>query len=227
MFRVKICGVTTAEDARLAIDAGAGAIGINFYPHSRRYVSDGRAAEIVQAVGLRALKVGVFVNASVDEVVGRHAVLKLDLVQLHGDEPPEFLRALGELPLIRAFRCGPQGLGPIAEYLEACRILGRPPRMVLIDAYCQTQYGGSGEQAPWDTVARFPDLGFPYPLILAGGLTPENVAAGINRVHPAAVDVASGVEGDSGGKDAGLIRAFVDRAHAAFAQTDRENRGGS
>ncbi len=217
MFRVKICGVATPDDGLLAVDAGADAIGLNFFPGSPRFIARDRAIEIVAAVGNRAQKVGVFVNASTKQVIEHYETLGLDLVQLHGDEPPAFLQALGDLPVIRAFRCGLQGLGPIAADLEACRILGSAPRMVLVDAYDRKQYGGSGRTAPWGVVARFRELRFPYPLILSGGLTPENVAEGISRVRPTAVDVASGVELSPGKKDPQRVRAFVERALATYS----------
>jgi phosphoribosylanthranilate isomerase len=216
MFRIKICGITRPEDAILAADAGADAIGLNFYPQSPRVVSRERAQEIVAAVGDRVRKVGVFVNSSVAEVVATYDELGLDLVQLHGDEPPDFLQQLGGIPVVRAFRCGPSGLSPIAVYLEACRVFGAPPQLVLIDAYQPGSYGGTGNTAPWDAAARYRGLRFPYPLVLAGGLTPANVAQAIGQVRPAAVDTASGVESSPGIKDAERMRDFIRRAAEAF-----------
>lgn len=218
MFRVKICGITRVEDALLAVDAGADAVGLNFFPQSPRCVSNDAAREIVAAVGNRACKVGVFVNARREDVLQAHEELGLDLVQLHGDESPAFLHALGAaVPVMRAFRCTAVGLAPIGRYLDACRVLGCPPRMVLIDAYQAGVYGGTGHLPPWEVVARFRELRFPYPLALAGGLAPENVGEAILAVRPAAVDVASGVEERAGIKDPARTRAFVAQAQAAFS----------
>lgn len=217
MFRIKICGITRPADATLAADAGADAIGLNFYPQSPRFVSQERAQEIVAAVGNRLHKVGVFVNSTVEDVISAFERLGLDLVQLHGDEPPEFLQRLGGIPVIRAFRCGPGALAPIGAYLEACRVFGSPPQLVLIDAFQPGSYGGTGNTAPWDAAARFRDLRFPYPLVLAGGLTPDNVAQAIAQVRPVAVDTASGVEQSPGIKDAARLRDFIRRAADAFS----------
>ena len=217
MFRIKICGITRPEDAILAADAGADAIGLNFFAKSPRFLQRPAAEQIVAAVGNRLVKVGVFVNATCEEIVESSEALGLDLVQLHGDEPPELLQSLGGLPVIRAFRCGPAGLTPISAYLEACRVLGCPPRLVLIDSFQPGSYGGTGDKAPWNSVAQYRELRFPYPLVLAGGLTPVNVAEAIERVRPAAVDVASGVESSPGIKDAKLVRDFVTQATQQFA----------
>ena len=217
MFRIKICGITRPEDAILAADAGADAIGLNFYAKSPRCLSTAAAAPILAAVGSRVQKLGVFVNSPAEEVIATYEKLGLDLVQLHGDEPPDFLQRLGGIPVVRAFRCGPAGLAPIGAYLEACRVYGCPPRLVLIDAYDPGSYGGTGNVAPWNAAARFRELRFPYPLILAGGLTPDNVAEAIAQVRPVAVDTASGVEASPGIKDAARMRDFIQRAREAFA----------
>lgn len=216
MFRIKICGITTPADARLAVEAGADAIGLNFCEASPRHIDEAAATAICAAIPAGALKVGVFVNASPDDVRRSYDKLGLDLVQLHGDEPPEQLQGLADLPLVRAFRCGPSGLGAVSAYLESCRVLGSPPRMVLIDAFQPGDYGGTGQLAPWDLAARFHDLRFPYPLVLAGGLNADNVIQAIAQVRPAAVDVASGVESSPGVKDVQKVRAFVARASRAF-----------
>jgi len=135
---------------------------------------------------------------------------------LHGDEPPEFLVAMGDRPVMRAFRLGLEGLRPITEYLRRCRWLDCMPRMALIDSHVAGAYGGTGVVADWPTLAGYPvDEDFP-PMALAGGLTPANVAESIHTVHPAAVDTASGVESSPGQKDPASVEAFVRAAQRAF-----------
>lgn len=220
-FRIKICGVTSAADAALVAAAGADALGLNFFPGSPRYVTPDTATRIVAALPAAVRTVGVFVNAAVDAIVQAAATVRLDLIQLHGDEPPEVLVQLGPRPLIRAFRCGPGGAGPIRDYLDHCRQLGRLPDVVLIDAYRPGSYGGTGLTADWPAVCELAATGGDLPIVLAGGLTPDNVAQAIAAARPAAVDVASGVEAAPGRKDPHLVRAFVQQAREAFGQLRR------
>ncbi|NLY00148.1 MAG: phosphoribosylanthranilate isomerase [Rhodopirellula sp.] len=216
MFRVKICGITTVEGALSVARADADAIGLNFFAKSPRYVSEDRARAIAEAIPAGVIKVGLFVNAPATDVCRTFDRLRLDLVQLHGDEPPEYLLDLGPHPVIRAFRLAGDGLGPVLEYLDECRRLGASPRYVLIDSFRKGQYGGTGEKADWTTAARYCEAsGFP-PLVLAGGLTSKNVAEAIRAVCPMAVDTASGVESSPGRKDTHLVAQFVQAARRAF-----------
>jgi phosphoribosylanthranilate isomerase len=216
MFRVKICGVTTPEDGQVVARAGADALGLNFYPASPRYVEPDRARRIASGLPSSVFKVGVFVNASPQQIRDTVARAGLDAIQLHGDEPPEFLSELAGCPVIRAFRLTEAGLGPIGDYLERCRRSGLLPQMTLIDSHVKGRYGGTGKTADWDTVAGYPFESWHPPLVLAGGLHPGNVAEAVRRVRPAAVDTASGVEADPGEKDPGLVEAFVQQARQAF-----------
>ncbi len=217
-FQVKVCGITTASDARLTARAGADAIGLNFFVRSPRRVSLDQAREIVAALaGVPITKVGLFVNHSADEVCQTYDQLGLDLVQLHGDETPEFLAQLGGRPVMRAFRVGPEGLVPVLRYLDRCRQLDVMPRFVLLDTMTKGVYGGSGQAGDWSTMAQYARPELP-PLVLAGGLTPENVALAIRAVRPSAVDVASGVESSPGRKDPHLVGQFVDLARTAMAE---------
>ena len=218
MFTIKICGVTSVKDALMAAAAGADAVGLNFYPRSPRRVTLESARHIAEAVAWRAVKVGVFVNAPSREVCETFDTLHLELIQLHGDEPPEFLAELGGRPVMRAFRVGPSGLDPVAEYLHQCRRLGCLPRLTLIDACQGGQYGGTGVVADWRVAEQYTALPDPPPLVLAGGLTPQNVAQAIETVRPSAVDSASGVEGSPGRKNDALVLRFVKEAKAAFAR---------
>ena len=215
MFRVKICGITNIDDARMVADSGADAIGLNFYSKSSRFISIEQAESIIAALPDAAHRVGLFVNSTDDEVCRTYDHLQLDLIQLHGNEPPEFLTSLGGRPVLRAFRLGSGGVRPVLSYLNECESLGCPPAGVLIDAYQPGQFGGTGETADWDRLAdertQFNDL----PLILAGGLRADNVAEAIQKVKPDGVDTASGVEKTTGKKDAESVRNFVAAAFAA------------
>jgi phosphoribosylanthranilate isomerase len=217
VFRIKICGITNADDARMVADCGADAIGLNFYPHSQRFVTVARAETIVAALPDTMVRVGLFVNATDDEICRLYDHLQLDLIQLHGDEPPEFLTALAGRPVMRAFRLGPGGAGPIVEYLEQCRDLHCEPECVLIDAHQPGQYGGTGTTADWDLLAEERNKFGATPLVLAGGRRPDNVAQAIEKVRPDAVDTASGVEKSAGKKDRELVRRFASAAIRALA----------
>jgi len=198
MTKIKICGIKTVDDALAAIDLGADLIGFNFYPKSPRYVEVGVCRGImskVRNIG-RAMCVGVFVNSSVDEV---HAIMDtcgLNLAQLHGDETVKFMESLEEKSF-KAFRGIPDDVGGYAR---------EDAPAFLLDASVKGLYGGSGVTADWDGAA---ELAKKYPLLLAGGLTPENVAEAVGRVQPWGVDVASGVESAPGKKDAAKMSAFV------------------
>lgn len=202
-FVVKICGITRPEDAVLACREGATAIGLNFWPGSKRFVDDARAVDILAAVAPGVSKVGVFVNASRDEVEARLA-LGLDWVQLHGDERPGDWAHLPALRLVRALR--------VRERASLAEADGWDARYLLYDA-ATDGYGGSGQLAPWAVLA-----GARRPFLLAGGLGPDNVAAAIAAVRPDGVDVASGVESSPGVKDAAKVAAFVRAATSAAAR---------
>lgn len=226
MFRIKICGLTNIEDAQQAADAGADAIGLNFYPASKRYVTPATALRIAQAVPPEIVRVGVFVNTPIEGIreVVENGGVGLDMIQLHGDETPDFLLGLSRilsLPVIRAFRLTADGTGSMGRYLEQCGHLGCTPRMILIDADQPGSYGGTGQTADWTAVGNLPQKGLP-PVVLAGGLTPDNVADAIATARPAAVDVAGGVESGPGRKDAAMVRAFIRAAQSALGAKDAD-----
>lgn len=222
MFRIKICGITSADDARTAAEAGADAVGINFFPGSPRYVDRSAAAAIVGALPERVAKVGVFVNATVEVIRETADRLRLDLIQLHGDETAAFLKELAELqsdrktPVMKAFRVGADDLEAVLALLDECRRLDCMPRLVMIDARTGGAYGGTGNPANWELAARYAARRDLPPLVLAGGLSPANVAEAIRTVRPAAVDVASGVETSPGQKDIAKMRAFISVARTSF-----------
>jgi phosphoribosylanthranilate isomerase len=204
MIKIKICGIKTVDDALAAIDLGADLIGFNFYPKSPRYVEVGMCRNIMSRVrnNGRVTCVGVFVNASVDEIHATMDTCGLNLAQLHGDETFEFMKALEEKSF-KAFRGIPDDVGGyVREDAPA----------FLVDASVKGLYGGSGVTADWDGAVV---LAKKYPLLLAGGLTPENVAEAVGRVQPWGVDVASGVESAPGKKDPSKIKAFVQAVYDA------------
>jgi phosphoribosylanthranilate isomerase len=223
MFRIKICGVTSVEDARMIAEAGADAIGLNFYPGSKRYVTPETAKRVAASLPPEVLRVGVFVNAPTEDIRQKAADVGLDLVQLHGDEPPEFVQTLVRavaLPVLRAFRLGPQGARPIINYLQECAQRACQLEMILVEGEEPGSYGGTGKTFDWKAVRSLSELGL-TPVVLAGGLTPENVAEAIETARPAAVDVATGVESSPGRKDARLVRAFIQVARSALEGVKR------
>jgi phosphoribosylanthranilate isomerase len=280
MFKIKICGITNPEDALLAAEAGADAIGLNFYEQSPRYVTPERAFEISAALRQRFASgpenrpriIGVFVTDSQWHSAIEHHVRDqreliavralqlwktalfaglLDGFQLHGDEPAELIFELNvvthqhgtelgikdpQFPIIRAFRCRESSLQQAGDYLRRCRDLGDEakrsgnpdlarhsslPHAVLLDAYAPGAYGGTGQVVDWNVVRNERDLLMGLPVILAGGLTPENVAEAIVTARPDAVDVASGVESSPGKKDPEKVRRFIAEARRAFGAMSR------
>lgn len=216
MFRIKICGITRPEDAEVAFDAGADAIGLNFYSQSSRYIDAELARVIAQSV---SNSVGVFVNSSADEILRLSQTVGLDAIQLHGDEPPQILQRLSSInEIVRARSLGSQGIESVTDHLRECKQAGRLPDVVLIDAAVQGQYGGTGECADWDQVKDYQSALLGVPLILAGGLGPENVAEAIEQVEPYGVDVASGVEASPGVKDHSKMRDFIQAAKEALSK---------
>ena len=202
--RVKICGVTTPTDARLAADAGADAVGINFHPPSPRSVGPLMAAEIAAALPPFVAAIGVFVDPDADRIRRILDRVRLDGLQFSGDESGEFCRAFG-LPYIKA-----AGMAPDFDFAE---FEDRYPdaQAFLLDNHDDQLAGGTGRPFDWSTWPNSDRR-----LILAGGLGPDNVAAAIAATHPYAVDVASGVEGKvRGRKDAALVSRFVEEAGRA------------
>jgi phosphoribosylanthranilate isomerase len=204
MTVVKICGIKTLEEALAAVDAGADYLGFNFYSRSVRYVEFYKFADIATVLKRHhpSVKiVGVFVNSSEAYI---ESILKtglLDLVQLHGDESPEFCAAFGD-KAFKAYR----GL-PVTD---SDRYIRKAAPALLLDAAVKGSYGGTGLTTDWLAAAA---LAKQFPLILAGGLNPENVTEAVQQVNPWGVDVASGVESSPGIKDPVKMKAFVQAVH--------------
>jgi len=208
MVRVKICGVTTPEDACLAAELGAHAIGLNFYPESPRSISPFAARNILRELPPLVSSVGIFVNWTPEPVIALSQALRLSAAQLHGDETPQTVAEVAKkIPVIKALRIE-KGSAPIGLPRH------RAATAFLLDAASPGQFGGTGVTTDW---AQARTLAESHRVILAGGLTPENVAEAILAVRPFAVDVASGVESVPGKKDPAKLRAF-------FAEVARANR---
>jgi phosphoribosylanthranilate isomerase len=219
VFTIKICGITRPEDAQATADAGADAIGLNFYPPSPRAIDPQRARAIISVLPAEMIKVGLFVNASSKEICRTCDALGLDLIQLHGDEPPELLAALGNRPVMKAFRAaGTEGLRTIVDYLDTCRTHHCLPRVILLEAPLAHGFGGSGKLADWSLARNYQENHQPPMLVLAGGLKPGNVAEAIRATAVAAVDTASGVESRPGIKDPAALVTFIRSARMAFQQ---------
>ena len=208
--RVKICGVRSFEEARVAVDAGADALGFNFWPQSPRYIAPESARELIAAMTPFVACVGVFVNENAERIRELVAHLRLSAVQLHGDELPDFCASLDSLKVIKAFKVGSGfDLGAIRAY----RV-----NAILLDTSVKGSYGGTGKRFDWQVAIEAKQYG---PMILAGGLDEGNVAEAIERVQPMAIDVCSGVEAEPGRKDLEKLRSFmaaVGRANDSIAE---------
>jgi len=217
---IKICGVTNARDACRAAELGADAIGLNFYKRSPRHVSKEAAAEILPALPDHVVACAVFVNESVDSMCRQlTAEPRLRVAQWHGDgRPPQADR----FALVPAFAIRDEkSLADIREYIRLCEERDLMPAAILVEGDVGKSYGGTGRIAPWALLA---DFEVPVPLILAGGLTPENVAEAIRIVRPDIVDTASGVESLPGKKDAGTMERFVAQAREMSERIETRQR---
>ena len=206
MVRVKICGVTKPEDVKLAAELGAHALGLNFHPESPRCLSPAAAADLVRRIPPFVATVGVFVNWEAEPVLALCQALGLTSAQLHGDEPPPVVESIARrLAVIKALRVGQGTTGS-----EFSRF--RSATAFLLDTAVSGQYGGTGVTGNWHAARTAAQK---QRIILAGGLTPENVGEAIRIVRPYAVDVASGVEARPGKKDPGKLRTFFEEVARA------------
>lgn len=203
--RIKICGITRSEDIDAAVAAGADAVGFVFYPPSPRYLSNERAAVLAHRVPPFVTRVGLFVNAPAEDVRATLASVPLDLLQFHGDEQAAYCTQFGR-PYLKAARVRP-GLD-LLEFARAHPVA----QGLLLDAWVDA-YGGVGQSFDWSLVPT----GLPTPMVLSGGLHAGNVVEAINKLHPWAVDVSSGVESGKGIKDADKMAAFIAAVRTADA----------
>jgi phosphoribosylanthranilate isomerase len=204
MTKVKICGITNLEDALFAAECGADALGFVFFDESPRYIDPVKAGEIVDALPPFISTVGVFADANENFV--KHAVNEsgVGILQFHGSEGPDYCSSFG-MPYLKAFKIrGMESLDALKDYRDAAAF--------LLDTYSEKEMGGTGVAFNWDIAVAAKPFGR---IILAGGLTPENVAEAVRKVVPYAVDVSSGVEAVKGKKDPEAVRKFISAARAA------------
>jgi phosphoribosylanthranilate isomerase len=213
MILVKICGITNSADAKAAVDAGANALGFNFYEKSLRRVSTADAAQMRSKLPQGIQAVGIFVNAKPADINSLRAFVRFEAAQLHGDEPPQIVAQVARsIPVIKAFRLGAEASLPkFDDYPDAFAF--------LLDAARTGQYGGTGQTTDWDFARR---AAVSRRIILSGGLTVENVGAAVRLVHPYAVDVASGVESKPGRKDHAKLQEFIKEVRRAEQQLENE-----
>ena len=217
MTKVKICGITNLEDALLSAKFGADALGFNFYEKSPRYITPENAREIIEQLPAKVLKVGVFVNESLEKIVEIAAVAKLDALQLHGEETPEFaseLKLKTNLEIIKAFRVSPE--------FKNEDVLQYETDAILLDAYSPQEHGGTGETFDWEIAKKVQET-FPK-MYLAGGLSTDNTWSAIWKVKPFAIDSCSCLESEKGKKDKVKIINFLSNVkyinHRLFSKDD-------
>ena len=206
--KLKVCGVTSFEDACAAIDCGAEYLGFNFYPKSPRCIAPTAARAIIERLPDDVISVGVFVNEPRPEDVGE--ILRVSgarMAQLHGDESPDYCAGVGAERVIKALRAG--------EDFDARRVLDYPAAAILLDAFDAKLYGGTGKMADWEIAREAARLASVF---LAGGLSPDNIVEAIRAVEPFAVDVNSGVESAPGRKDASKLQMLRNRMKGECGQ---------
>lgn len=202
MVKVKICGITNLEDALVAVEYGADALGFIFYEKSSRCITPENVQEIIKELPPFVTTVGVFVNEAIGNISEIKRTTAIDAVQLHGDETPETCEVLGN-KVIKVFRVGGQQ-SAVSSQLAKYHVSA-----YLLDTHREGVLGGTGETFDWDIAIEAKKHGR---IILAGGLTPDNVAEAVKKVRPFAVDVASGVEERPGKKDLKKVKEFIERA---------------
>ena len=202
LTKVKICGITNRADALAAAEFGADALGFVFYRKSPRYIEPERAREIIAQLGPFVIPVGVFVNEERKKIKEIIDISGIEAVQLHGEESPFYCASFRGVKVIKAFR--------VSDEFDPEKLNDYTVDAFLLDAYSKAAYGGTGETFSWEMARRAKAFGR---IILAGGLTPENVAQAIREVQPYAVDVSSGVEQSPGVKDREKMREFFEQAN--------------
>jgi len=209
MTKVKICGITSLEDAVMSVELGADILGFNFFVKSPRYIAPKLAEGTITKLPTGVIAVGVFVNESIDTVSGIASETGIDLIQLHGDETPAFVKNLRDstgLQVIKAFR--------VSDQFNAAEVQNYEVDAILLDSYSASERGGTGEKFDWNVAAQVREL-IPK-LYLAGGLNPQNVGEAIRSVRPFALDACSGLESSKGIKDRRKVEAFIRNVREAL-----------
>ena len=210
---VKICGITNLADALCAIEAGANALGFVFYPRSPRFCDVEKARHIIRELPRGIVKVGVFVNEPIDLLLQYLSNMPLDYAQLHGDETPGFCSKM-PIGVIKGLR--------VKSLDEIKKLPDYPVAYYLLDSYSEKEYGGTGAAFDWNIAVEAKNI-LSSPVLLSGGLTPENVAEAVNKVDPYGVDVSSGVETSPGIKDHKKVREFINNARNARTASEQGN----
>lgn len=216
MTKVKICGITNLEDALLSVKFGADALGFNFYEKSPRYIAPENVREIIEQLPQEVLKVGVFVNEELEKIPEIAEIAKLDALQLHGEETPEFARELKQktnLEIIKAFRVSPD--------FAPEDVLKYETDAILLDAYSPNEHGGTGETFDWEIAKKVQEI-FPK-MYLAGGLNDNNIVRAIDNLKPFAVDSCSGIEIEKGLKDEIKLINFVTKGKTDLSKMSERN----
>jgi len=201
---IKICGITSVEDARAAVEAGADAIGFIFVPDTPRYIELDVAHEIAREVPETVKRVGVFVSEGAETINRLVRAVPLDVVQLHGDESPEAAYRL-DVPVFKVVR--------VSGEIDGEQLKAYNARAYVLDTFVEGAHGGTGKTFDWDLALPVIEAGLP--VLLSGGLTPDNVAEAVRRTRPFGLDVSSGVEAGPGRKDHDKVRAFIANARGA------------
>jgi phosphoribosylanthranilate isomerase len=210
---VKICGITNLADALCAIEAGANALGFVFYPRSPRFCDVEKARHIIRELPRGIVKVGVFVNEPIDLLLQYLSNMPLDYAQLHGDETPGFCSKM-PIGVIKGLR--------VKSLDEIKKLPDYPVAYYLLDSYSGKEYGGTGAAFDWNIAVEAKNI-LSSPVLLSGGLTPENVAEAVKKVDPYGVDVSSGVETSPGIKDHKKVREFINNARNARTASEQGN----
>jgi len=208
MVKVKVCGITNPEDAQLACGLGADALGFIFYKKSPRFVSFGTAKSIIDSLPPFVNTVGVFVNALLSEINQVLKTVPLKLIQLHGDESPDYCRQI-PLPALKVFR--------VKNGFDLSIIKKYKTSGFLLDTYHDQSYGGTGETFNWNIATEAKKYG---PIVVSGGLNAKNVREAVQFVHPYAVDVCSGVEAEPGKKDSEKLKMFFHEVHRTASHNE-------
>jgi len=207
--QIKICGITNPSDALDSIELGADALGFNLYPESRRYVNIETASEWIAKLPASIRKVAVLVNPTIEQAISVARLPFIDSLQLHGNEPPELCSELAERAILFTKAL------PMRDEASLKQPTGFSTDSILLDSETGSAFGGSGQTFPWSLARQFVQAHPRFRVILAGGLTAENVAEAIGVVEPAGIDVTSGVEANFGRKDRSRLQAFMSAAHQA------------
>ena len=206
MVKVKVCGITRLEDALFVCQSGADAVGFIIYPKSKRFIKAKEVRKITSQLPPFITKVGVFVNEDPRDVLEILSYAHLDFAQLHGDETPQECEYIGANRVIKVFRLRNE------EEIEKIKPYIGKVRAILLDTYDSKVYGGTGKPFNWEIAIKVKETFPEVPLILSGGLNPENVGRAVKTVKPYAVDVSSGVETEPGIKDRDRVKAFIKTA---------------